>query len=180
MKKPFHLGVVVGRFQPLHLGHVGIISTARAVCDRVAVLVGSSQESGTAKNPFSYEERRKMLQDVLGTGIDVYPLPDIGVGNNASWGEYVYGQVKKLSGEYPDIMVSGTEERRTDWFAGKPVAGLYLPKTTDVSATVIREHLIAGDFPAWKTYTPYQLWDAFENMRAAVIRAQEKKDTDSI
>ena len=56
--KPFRLGLVVGRFQALHTGHEDMISRAIALCDRVGIFVGSSQESGTFQNPFSYDLRR--------------------------------------------------------------------------------------------------------------------------
>ncbi len=54
--KPFDLGVMVGRFQTLHTGHVYMIEKAVAVCERVGIFVGSSQESGTSKNPYTYEQ----------------------------------------------------------------------------------------------------------------------------
>ena len=50
--KPFALGILVGRFQVVHAGHEQMIRTAMALCDRVGIFIGSSQESGTSKNPF--------------------------------------------------------------------------------------------------------------------------------
>ena len=72
--KAFKLGIIVGRFQTFHTGHLDMIEKACAVCDRVGIFVGSSQESGTLKNPFTYETRRKMLQKVCGSRVTVYPL----------------------------------------------------------------------------------------------------------
>ena len=86
MDKPFALGILVGRFQTLHAGHQQMIETALSLCARVGIFVGSSQESGTRKNPFPYELRRKMLENLFGDRISIYPLPDIGVGNTAAWG----------------------------------------------------------------------------------------------
>ena len=73
--KPFALGITVGRFQTFHLGHADMIEKAVAVCERVGVFVGSSQESGTAKNPFTYEQRERYLRRVFGDAIEIYPLP---------------------------------------------------------------------------------------------------------
>ena len=50
----FELGITVGRFQTLHNGHADMIGKALEICGKVGVLVGSSQESGTANNPFTY------------------------------------------------------------------------------------------------------------------------------
>ena len=65
-EKPFSLGILVGRFQALHTGHEQMIHTALALCDRVGIFVGSSQESGTANNPFSYETREGLLRLLFG------------------------------------------------------------------------------------------------------------------
>lgn len=113
---PFSLGLLVGRFQMPHLGHQYMIDTALSVCDRVGVLVGSSQESGTAANPFPFELRRDMLRELYGDRIEIAPLPDIGVGNNAVWGNYVLESALHAFGSVPDLAVSGAEGRRTSWF----------------------------------------------------------------
>ena len=40
MKKPYGLGIVVGRFQMIHAGHVDMINAARRACDSVAICIG--------------------------------------------------------------------------------------------------------------------------------------------
>ena len=87
--KPFKTGIVVGRFQTFHKGHEFIIDKAVELCENVGILIGSSQESGTLKNPFTYETRERILKTIYGNSVEVRPLPDIGVGNNSKWGEYV-------------------------------------------------------------------------------------------
>lgn len=182
-KKPFQLGIIVGRFQTFHLGHEDMIRTAVALCDEVGVFIGSSQESGTYKNPFTYEQRKEMLKALFGDSIRVYPLPDIGVGNNAKWGDYVLKNVQERFGRAPDLLISGKEERRLDWFdsvAGLRIAELYIPKTIDISATQMREWLIADNRDEWRRYTPQKLWNSYESMREAVLSAKENTKTDSI
>ena len=65
-QKPFQLGIIVGRFQTFHTGHLDMVNKACAVCDRVGIFVGSSQESGTLKNPFTYDARYNMLKTYWG------------------------------------------------------------------------------------------------------------------
>ena len=48
-----------------------MINRAVELCDRVEVLIGSSNESGTSKNPFTYETREEMLKTVFGDSICV-------------------------------------------------------------------------------------------------------------
>ena len=181
--KPFDLGITVGRFQTLHTGHVYMIEKAIAVCERVGIFVGSSQESGTFKNPYTYEQRERFLREVFGNKVEIYPLPDIGVGNNSTWGDYVLENVRKRFGKSPDLLVSGKEERRVSWFdseEGVTIAELYIPKTIDMSATRMREFFIADDFNAWKQYTPPVLWDDYEMMKQAVLAAKDNLETASL
>lgn len=183
MKKMYELGVLVGRFQTIHKGHVEMIEKALALCDTVGVFVGSSQESRTEKNPFSYEEREIMLKAVFGERIYVYPLPDIGVGNNSKWGDYVMKNVKERFGILPDLSVSGKEDRRASWLdseEGKSVAELYIAKTIDISATQMREFLISDDRENWEKYTDEKLYPMYDSMRKIVISSKDNKNTESI
>ncbi len=182
-EKPYKLGIIVGRFQTFHTGHEYMIDSAIRLCDRVGVFVGSSQESGTLKNPFTYEARERILRKVFSDKIDIFPLPDIGVGNNSKWGDYVLKNVCDNYGEPPSLLVSGKEGRRLDWFdsiMGLSVAELYVPKTIYISATKMREHLINDDFESWKTYTSEVLWDDYDEFRETVINCKDNLKTSSI
>lgn len=181
--KPYRLGILVGRFQTLHSGHADMINRAVELCDRVGVFVGSSNESGTSKNPFTFETRAEMLKTVFGDKIRVCPLPDIGVGNNSTWGDYVLKNVVERFSEMPDLLVSGKEARRVSWFdsvEGASIAELYIPKTIDISATQMREFFINNDFDGWKKYTDPKLWGKYEKLRQEVLLSKDNDRTNSI
>ncbi len=181
--KPYALGILVGRFQTLHTGHEDMIRKALELCDRVGLFVGSSQESGTRVNPFPYALRRDMLEEAFPGTLRVAPLPDIGVGNNGAWGDYVLDSVRRVFGMLPDLLVSGKEERRKNWFdhvEGLSIAELYVPKTIDISASELRGHLIAGDFEAWREYVNPVHWHRWEELRRLTLLAQDNEDTDSV
>lgn len=183
MEKAFELGILVGRFQMLHAGHEMMIATALATCREVALFVGSSQESGTEKNPFSYELREKMLRTMFGDKIRIFPLPDIGVGNNGTWGDYVLRNVEACCGRKPDLLVSGREARRLDWFdseEGKTVAELYIPKTIDISASALRAFLIADDYESWAGFVSPALHPLYHELRAIVMASKDNLITSSI
>ncbi len=59
--------VYIGRFQPLHFGHTAVIDEALKIAEEVIVIVGSSFAARSTRNPFSFEERKRMLRSV-------YPL----------------------------------------------------------------------------------------------------------
>ncbi len=55
-------GIVLGRFQPFHNGHAFLVEQALARFELVTIAIGSAQEEWTVDNPFSFEERRDMIQ----------------------------------------------------------------------------------------------------------------------
>ena len=56
------LGVFIGRFSPLHLGHEKIIRQMLEEQEKVLILFGSSNLAQSTKNPFTFEERVAMLK----------------------------------------------------------------------------------------------------------------------
>lgn len=58
----YDLLVFVGRFQPVHYGHIAVMKTALEKAKHLLVLVGSSNLSRSTHNPFTFEERRRMVQ----------------------------------------------------------------------------------------------------------------------
>lgn len=57
--------LIIGRFQPLHLGHVKVIEEAAREYDEIIIGIGSSQESHTLKNPFTAGERIMMIKNAM-------------------------------------------------------------------------------------------------------------------
>ncbi|MFH1721704.1 MAG: nicotinamide-nucleotide adenylyltransferase [Candidatus Altiarchaeota archaeon] len=70
----------IGRFQPFHLGHLKVLEWAADRNDKLLVGIGSSQEQGTEKNPFSFEQRKQMIETSMKidqSKYEIYPVPDI-------------------------------------------------------------------------------------------------------
>lgn len=66
MDRPeYDLLVFVGRFQPLHNGHIAVMKTALSKASRLLVLVGSANLSRTTHNPFTFQERKRMIDIAL-------------------------------------------------------------------------------------------------------------------
>lgn len=57
--------IFIGRFQPFHIGHAQVIKTALELSKNIVVLVGSSNQPRTIKNPWTFHERVAMIFDGL-------------------------------------------------------------------------------------------------------------------
>ncbi len=62
MSKKYDTLVLIGRFQPFHNAHLDIVKRATALCNKLVIVVGSSRQPRTYKNPFSFEERSQMIR----------------------------------------------------------------------------------------------------------------------
>jgi len=58
-------GLYIGRFQPVHNGHVLSIKSILGQVDDLAIIVGSALNSYSTENPFTAGERIKMLRDAF-------------------------------------------------------------------------------------------------------------------
>ncbi len=58
----FDILVVLGRFQPVHLGHIELLRKALANAQEVVVLIGSAYRPRCIRNPFTFREREVMLR----------------------------------------------------------------------------------------------------------------------
>ncbi len=54
--------VCIGRFQPFHAGHLAMLRRALEKAPRCVVVLGSSFQARTPKNPFSWQERAEMIR----------------------------------------------------------------------------------------------------------------------
>lgn len=68
----YKLAVYIGRFQPFHKGHLQMLQYGLSIAERVLVLVGSSNAAPSPKNPWSYDDRRRMIWDSISTSIPDY------------------------------------------------------------------------------------------------------------
>ena len=78
-----NVAFVIGRFQPVHKGHLELLEACKEF-DKVIIMFGSSNESRTKKNPLTFEERAVLMTAALPTDISkkavAVPLAD-----NESW-----------------------------------------------------------------------------------------------
>jgi nicotinamide-nucleotide adenylyltransferase len=82
-------GLLVGRMQPVHKGHLQVIKSILEEVDEVIIGIGSAQLSHTLKDPFTAGERVMMLTKSLAeNGIDAskyYIIPIQDIACNSIW-----------------------------------------------------------------------------------------------
>lgn len=61
----FDVIAYIGRFSPIHTGHVHVCMQALQQSNYLVILVGSSDESASARNPWSFEYRRMLIETAL-------------------------------------------------------------------------------------------------------------------
>jgi len=79
--------VFIGRFEPFHIGHAGVVRHALAHAKKVIVLVGSADTPRTIRNPWTVAERAVMIRAALDDVADrliILPLRDH-LYNEAQW-----------------------------------------------------------------------------------------------
>ena len=64
------IGVIIGRFQPLHSGHAEILKTALKECEQVTIVLGSANRCRSIKNPFTVAERKEMINGYMIDNMD--------------------------------------------------------------------------------------------------------------
>ena len=72
--------LILGRFQPLHMGHLSLFEAVIGDGYELLVGIGSSIEKRTENNPYSSNERSKMIKTVLSNyecKYSIYEIPDI-------------------------------------------------------------------------------------------------------
>lgn len=143
-------GLIIGRFQPLHKGHLAAIREALAACDDLVVVIGSAEDSHTSENPFTAGERYQMLISSLDederSRIHIIPVRD--VNRYAAWVSHVESYVPPF-----DVIFSNNGLTRS-LFSG---AGYQARRTKAYNAklysgTEIRRRIGAGE--KWKDLVP--------------------------
>src|SRR5919201_224598 len=101
-------GLMTGRFQPFHSGHLALAKQILQECDELVIVIGSAQFNYIDKDPFTAGERVIMIREALGEAkIDLskcYVIPVANDDNNARWIAYL----KSMTPPF-DVLYSGND-----------------------------------------------------------------------
>ena len=141
--KKYDAIVYIGRFQPVHNAHVEIMQRAAAITDRIIVIVGSANQPRTYKNPFTSEERKKLIVSATNlVSATVYVEENMDtVYNNQAWAMRVQGIVSKYREYGSNIAIIGhKKDGSSDYLNFFPQWDLIdVPLIEPLDATSIRD-----------------------------------------
>lgn len=143
-------GLLIGRFQPFHLGHLEALKFALSKVDKLWVGLGSSNKPIEKINPFSADERKEMIlesiDDLMKEKISIYFIPDID--NHMKWIEKIDTIVPKFN------IVFSNDELTKHLYSKRSVQVIPIPflNRNELSGTNIRD-LIKSD-QKWEHLVP--------------------------
>lgn len=114
MKKQETTYAIIGRFQGQHLGHFEIFKHAFANADRVVILLGSAFAARSPKNPFTFSERKEMIERAVnhlakGKILNILPLPDY-VYDNTKWLGNANGLIRSVMPADGRLILTGCKK----------------------------------------------------------------------
>jgi nicotinamide-nucleotide adenylyltransferase len=143
-------GLLIGRFQPFHLGHLEALKFALSKVDKLWVGLGSSNLPPEKNNPFSVEQRKEMIlssiTDSIKEKISIYFIPDLD--NHIKWIEKIDTIVPKF-----DIIFSN-DELTNHLYSKRNISVIPIPflNREKLSGTKIRELIISDQ--NWHNLVP--------------------------
>ena len=155
-------GLLIGRFQPFHLGHLDAVLFGLSRVENLFICIGSSNKSNERKNPFSAEERREMItlsiEPSITDRIKIFDIPD--VGDHEKWTFEIDKTVPKY-----DVVFTNDEFTRTLFEKREiSVISVILKDREKFSGTNIR-NLIAYD-RNWRDLVPQGTRNVLDNINA--------------
>jgi len=173
-------GLMMGRFQPFHLGHLDLVTQILNECDEVIIAITSSQFNYLEKDPFTAGERIEMIHNSLkDTSLDLNKIFVVSLENQfniATWASYLKSALpifdKVYSGnDYVLMLLSDS---------GINVVKPAFLDRTRFNATKIRRMIIMDE--NWKDLVPNAVYDLLTKINAknrlTVISQTDTKPTE--
>jgi len=155
-------GLLIGRFQPFHLGHLDAVLFGLSRTENLFIGIGSSNKSNESRNPFSAKERREMIissiEPSMSERIKIFNIPD--VGDHEKWAF----EIDKIVPKY-DIVFTNDEFTQTLFEKREmDVVPVVLKDREKFSGTNIR-NLITED-KNWRDLVPQGTRNVLDSINA--------------
>lgn len=170
-------GLFVGRFQPLHKGHLEAIKSVRQKVDELIIVIGSSQHSHTLENPFTAGERITMVHLALAeAGVDLlrcYIIPVSDVNIHSIWVAHIIAYTPS----FEIVFTNDPLTRRLFKESGFTVEPVPYYHRNLYSATEIRNRILKGR--NWEELLPESVAKLIKQING-VERLQDLSKSDRV
>ncbi|CAN7208290.1 bifunctional nicotinamide-nucleotide adenylyltransferase/Nudix hydroxylase [Acidovorax sp. LjRoot117] len=139
----YDTAIYIGRFEPVHTGHLALLQRALDSARNVIVVVGSAWQARSPKNPFTWQEREAMLHEALPAAdrarVRVLPVRDYY--NEAVWVQAVRRGVAEIAGADANIgLVGHFKDATSSYLSAFPGWQLiHVERQGRIDATAIRD-----------------------------------------
>lgn len=147
-------GLMTGRFQPFHNGHLALAKQILQECDELVIVIGSAQFNFIDKDPFTAGERVLMIHEALKEAkCDLwkcYVIPVANDENNARWIAYLRSMAPPF-----EVLYSGNDfvkHLALSQDSSITVKSPRFAKKEEYNGTNIRRLVLAGK--QWKQLVP--------------------------
>jgi nicotinamide-nucleotide adenylyltransferase len=155
-------GLLVGRMQPVHKGHLEVIKRILEDVDEVIIGIGSAQLSHTLKDPFTAGERVLMLTKALTEkGIPAskyYIIPIQDVECNSIW----VAHVKMLTPPFKRVYSGNSLVQQLFTEGNYQVTIPPLYNRESYSGTEVRRRMLDGE--DWKSLVPKSVYEVIKEI----------------
>lgn len=147
MTFPYEVCVLIGRFQPFHNGHLALLRLALAQAPLCVVVVGSAHSAASPKNPFSFDDRKAMIEQALRPDererVRVVPVRDYY--NESRWATAVEAAVASTMGTHKPTLIAllgHFKDESSSYLKAFPRWHLQsVPRQGDIDAAQVRKVL---------------------------------------
>ena len=160
--KQYDFLVFIGRFQPFHNGHARVVARALQESANVILLVGSSHRPPCVRNPWSFDERERMIRATLtdddNARVFIAPIMDATY-NDDLWLANVQKSVQGIVAARhtqphrdPTIGLIGHAKDHSSYYLSlfPNWSSVDVPGLADVSATEVRQAIFRSDKGQWE------------------------------
>jgi len=154
------VGLVIGRFQPFHNGHLRMIRWIMKREDRIIVGIGSAQESHTLRDPFTAGERYEMIHEALKEAdiSDFFIIPIEDLKRNSMWVAHVMSLSPKFDVVYTNNPL--VKELFEEYDIRVICPPIY--KRDALTGRKIRELMVEEN--GWEKYVPHSVSDVIDRV----------------
>ncbi|QEA13666.1 bifunctional nicotinamide-nucleotide adenylyltransferase/Nudix hydroxylase [Comamonas flocculans] len=139
----FDIAVLIGRFQPVHKGHLALLQEAARQARLVVVVLGSAFQARTPRNPFTWQERAELLRASVEPSLRerLIPCPVRDYYDEPRWADAVRRAVAQHAGPEARVALVGHfKDASSEYLRAFPGWQLLsLPRMGAIDSTQLRD-----------------------------------------